>query len=313
MSYSHLCPLFGRKVQTLECTYSRTDAIIVQEEFLADRWIIFYRRRSGDLEVIAHYYLLNNWMNNDYRSRYAPVVDAGVLIDKDKSHIVIEQDHTQRCIFVFENSNSVGAQVKELVMCPVFLRREEVDGAEAIQGRVAASALRRLSPVHGNIVDSKMIATVYSRKAFVLEKTESNYWLDVYTWTDALWSLRQSYYRVDSLDTRIPSLRAPIVNVFVQDVLIRGSVLVVEESDLLRWWHVYEWDGLVWRHRNSSNVLLCDNIILSTGEIGSGFVSGREKNQHVSVKTVGLDNKSSDCVAGFDEKEMEVIDLTREE
>lgn len=185
MSYSYLCPLFGHIVQTSECTHGGTDTIIVQEKFLADRWLIFYQRRSGDLDVIARYYLLNSWVNNNYKSRKAPVVDVGISIDKHKNHIVIEQDHTQRCLYVFENGNSARAQVEELVMCPVFVRLEEVDGAEAIQGRVAASALRRLSPERGDIVDSKMVATVHLRKAFVVEKTESSYWLDVYTWTDA--------------------------------------------------------------------------------------------------------------------------------
>jgi hypothetical protein len=267
MSYSHLCPLFGRIVQTSECTYGGTDAIKVQEEFLADRWIIFYRRWSGDLDVIARYYLLNNWVDNNYESRNAPVVDVGISVDKDKNHIVIKQDHTQHCIYVFENGNSAGVQVEELVMCSVFLRHEKVEGAEAIKGRVAASALRRHSPERGDILDSKMVATVYLRKAFVVEKTESDYWLDVYTWTDARWFLCQSYYRVDSLDTRIPSLRAPIVSIFVQDALIQGAVFVVEESEPLRWWHVYEGDGVVWRHRNSSSALLCDNIIYPLGKL----------------------------------------------
>ncbi len=168
MSYSHLCPLFGRIVHTWECTYGMTDAIVVLEEFLGDRWIIMYRRKIGDLEVIARYYLVKNWMNCDYRSRCAPVVDVGISIDNDRDHIVIEQDHTQRCIFVFEKGRSTGSRVDELVMYPVSLRREEVDEAEAIQGRVASSALRRLLPFHGNILDSKMVATVNIRKAFVV-------------------------------------------------------------------------------------------------------------------------------------------------
>ena len=313
MSYSYLCPLFGRIVQTLECTYGGTDTIIVQKKFLADRWLIFYRRRGGDLDVIARYYLLNSWVNNNYKSRKAPVVDVGISIDKDKNHIVIEQDHTRRCLYVFENGNSAVAQVEELVMCPVFLRQEEVEGAEAIQGRVAASALQRLSPERGDIVDSKMVATVHLRKAFVVEKTESSYWLNVYTWTDARWFLCQSFYQVDSFDSRIPALRAPIVGVFVQDALIRGAVLVVEESELLRWWHVYEGDNVALRHRNSSSALLCDNVILSAEEIGIGDVSGRREKNYATVKTEGYDKESSGDAVGCYTKELEVIDLTMEE
>jgi hypothetical protein len=80
--------------------------------------------------------------------------------------------------------------------------------------------LRRLFPLHGEIVDSKMVSTVHLRKAFVVERSESNYWLDVYTWTDAQWFLLQSYYRVEALDVMMPPLRAPIVGIFVQDSLM---------------------------------------------------------------------------------------------
>jgi hypothetical protein len=133
----------------------------------------------------------------------------------------------------------------------------------------------------------------------------------VYTWTDARWSLLQSYYRVESLDTIIPSLRASIVDIFVHDTLFRGSVIIVEESHLLRWWHVYELDGNVWRYRHSSSVLLCDGVVLFAGGIGN--ISGGDDGRCVSLKTKGCDKKSSNDAVGIGEKNVEVIDLTKED
>ncbi len=66
-------------------------------------------------------------------------------------------------------------------------------------------------------------------------------------------------------------------------------------------------------HRNSSSALLCDNIILSAEEIGIGNVSVRSEKDFSTAKTKGDDKKSSEDAAGFDTKELKVIDLTMEE
>ncbi len=86
----------------------------------------------------------------------------------------------------------------------------------------------------------------------------------------------------------------------------------VEESDLLRWWHVYEGDSLGWRHRNSSNALLCDSIILSTADIGRGDVAGKEETQYLYSRSEGFDGRSRDHAKIDFGQEVEVIDLTME-
>lgn len=300
MSFCHLCPQLGHIAHKRECTYNGLDVLVVLEEFLADRWIIFYRRRSGDLEIFARYILLDKWTNRGYQPIYAPVVDVGISLDKDKSHIVIEQDRTHRCIFVFDYGEPAGAQKWELSMWAAHTKREEVGEhikredvgeVEAIQGRVAASALRRLPLMHGEILDKKMVASIYSRKAFVLEQAASDKWLDVYTWTDASWILQYSYKCAKSIGMGIQSLRAPIVDIFVQDTFMRDKVIVVEENQLFRWWHNYNWDGNMWKHRNSSEILLCSDFSLGSEEIGWNTNCKEEEARFQSLKKEDEDNK----------------------
>ena len=174
MSFSHLCSQFGHIVHTRDCSYCGLDVIVVHEEFLSDRWIIIYRRRNGDLTILARYILFESWTSRDYKPLYAPIVDVGVSLDRDKCHIVVEQDRTQRCILIFDNGRPGGVQMEELAMWPIGIRRERDEGVEAIQERVAASALRRMSQVRGDIVDRRMVASIYSRKAYVLEQTPTD-------------------------------------------------------------------------------------------------------------------------------------------
>ncbi len=313
MSFCHLCPQLGHIVDKRECTYNGLDVLVVLEEFLADRWIILYRRRSGDLEIFARYILLDKWANRGYQQIYAPVVDVGISLDKDKSHIVIEQDHTMRCIFVFDYGEPAGAQKGELRMWPVPVKREEVGEVEAIQGRVATSALRRLPQIHGDILDKKIVASIYSRKAFILEQAASDKWLDVYTWTDASWILQDSCKCAKSIDMGIQSLRAPIVDIFVQDTFMRGKAIVVEENQLFRWWHTYNWDGNKWKHRISSEILLCNDFSLSSEEIVWNTNWKEEEAQLQSLKKEGEDNNYFGGTAEVNKKEVEVIDLSMED
>lgn len=322
MSFCHLCPQLGHIAHKRECTYNGLDVLVVLEEFLADRWIIFYRRRSGDLEIFARYILLDKWTNRGYQQIYAPVVDVGISLDKDKSHIVIEQDRTHRCIFVFDYGEPAGAQKWELSMWAAHRRREEVGEhkkreevgeVEAIQGSVATSALRRLPQMHGEILDKKMVASIYSRKAFVLEQAASDKWLDVYTWTDASWILQDSCKCAKSIGIGIQSLRAPIVDIFVQDTFMRGKAIVVEENQLFRWWHTYNWDGNTWKHRISSEILLCNDFSLSSEEIVWNTNCKEEEAQLQSLKKEGEDNKYVGGTAEVNKKEVEVIDLSMED
>jgi hypothetical protein len=57
---------------------------------------------------------------------------VGVSLYKEKSHLVIEQNSQQRSARIFERRSIGKVEIKELLMCPVFASREEMEGAGAI-------------------------------------------------------------------------------------------------------------------------------------------------------------------------------------
>jgi hypothetical protein len=286
------------------------DVIVVHEEFLSDRWIIIYRRRNGDLTILARYILFESWTSRDYKPLYAPIVDVGVSLDQDKCHIVVEQDRTQRCILIFDNGKPGGVQMEELAMWPIGIRRERDEGVEAIQERVAASALRRMPQVRGDIVDRRMVASIYSRKAYVLEQTATDKWLDVYVWLDASWLLRLSCRRTEQDEVGLPFLRAPIVDVFVQNSL-SSVAIVVEENEELRWWHTYEWNGSVWRYKSSNEALLKNVVVLGAVAICNG--NGESEAHQLAVKEEEVEGNAFGKIVGSSGCKADVIDLSMDE
>jgi hypothetical protein len=59
-----------------------------------------------------------------------------------------------------------------------------------------------------------MVATRYSRKAFVIEFAQPYKWLDVYIWSDAAWRLLMTYFSSPKENAGVSSLRAVVVDVF---------------------------------------------------------------------------------------------------
>ncbi len=160
---------------------------------------------------------------------------VGTSLDKENCYFVMEQNSQHRSVRIFERRSRGRVEMRELLMCPMCASQEEIQGAEARDAGVASSALRRLFPNHGEVLDKRMVATVYGRKAYVLEQVEMKRWLDVYVWVDATWSLQLVYQSAEQEEFGIRSLRAPGVGIFVRKTSFFRSIVVVEESTLLRW------------------------------------------------------------------------------
>jgi hypothetical protein len=107
-----------------------------------------------------------------------------------------------------------------------------------------------------------MVATLYSRKAFVVENSQSGRWLDEYVWSNAAWQLLTTFVSSPVETFGIVPLRAVIVDVFVREGINQDTIVVVEDNNVLRWWHNYEWNGLCWVYRTSSETLLYRVAIL---------------------------------------------------
>ena len=264
------------------------------------------------MEIMARYILFESWEQKDYQP-YAPVVAVGVSLDKVNSHIVIEQNSQHRSVKIFEKQSKGKAEIRELLMCPVFARPKDMERAEAIDARVASSALQQLPPNHGEVLDKRMVASIHVRKAYVLEQSKLKRWLDMYTWVDTTWRLHLTYHADEHDEYRICSLWAPVVGVFVHKTSFSRSVLVVEESTLLRWWHSYDWDGVVLKHRTSAEVLLRKVAVLYAEKV----IGGDEKAINEAVyhsPAVGRTQrieKSGDHGSG--RERLDVIDLTGED
>jgi hypothetical protein len=312
MSFVHVSPQFGHIVNTRECKYGELDVLLVFEELLADRWLVIYRRRNGEMEIMSRYILFESWEQMDYQP-YTPIVAVGISLDKDNCHIVIEQNTQQRSVKIFEKRSNGKVEIRELLMCPMCASREEIQGAEAIDARGASSALRRLFPNHGEVLDKRMVATVYGRKAYVLEQVELQRWLDVYVWVDATWSLQLVYQSAEQEEFGICSLRAPVVGVFAHKTSFSCRVFVVEESALLRWWHSYNWDGVALKHSTSSEVLLSKVAVLYAERVlGVGEEARNEVVYHPpAVGRTQRVEKSGDHEGG--RERLDVIDLTGED
>jgi len=249
-------------LHTRECDYCGLDVLVVLEECHPDRWVIIYRRWKGDYEIFGRYIFFDKWTIRDYQSVRNRVFGVGISLDKRNNHLVVEQGSDLCCMLIFD-----GSRREELLMAPLGRRREAYEYSETIETRVSLSALRRLASMRGEIVDRRMVVTCFYRTAYVLEKVLDDLWLDVYIWVDALWKIQSSFRSAEIGRFRVHPLRAPIVNVFVSHSIFSQRIVVMEESDMLRWWHTYEGDGQSWRHRTSSEVLLNRSVILSATRI----------------------------------------------
>jgi hypothetical protein len=254
-------------MNTRDCTYNGLSIVVVLGEYLAERWVIFYKMRDGGWEALAWYVLFDSWTQGDYQQLYAPIVDVGVSLDKWNSYIVIEQDHQLRCILIYDRDSQGEWRGEELLMFPVGHRQREDEEVEAIWGRVAVSALQRLSPVHGKIVYRRMVSTLYSQRAFVEERNHDRRWLELYTWANNSWQGEAMYQSIPNNEFGVHPSWAPVVDILVRDDLTRERIVVVEEDKFLRWWHTSEWNGREWKYMTSCEILLQRVVVLHANGI----------------------------------------------
>jgi hypothetical protein len=249
--------LYGFVVEARNGKCNGLDVLVIIEEFLAERWIILYRKERAELTAFASYILFDAWSGLDFAPAYAPIVDVGLSLDVAEEYVIIEQNAQQRWVMTFDCSNKENRLVRELIMFPVWYQRGKSGRADLLEDeRAAASALKLLPRVYGDIVVCQMVATLYSRKVYVVEESHGNKWLHVYNWYGTDWHLQATYKAIDYSNTGVCSLRAMIVEVFIRYNSSEDYLIVVEENRSLRWWHTYRKRGNSWEYMESSEVLL---------------------------------------------------------
>ena len=139
-------------------------------------------------------------------------------------------------------------------MSPVFYRRGESITNNLIADEIAAkSALSNLPQLYATIVDTRMVASLYERKAYILENATASIWIHVYIWFGVSWRLQTTYKAVT---VRVRSRRAPVAQTLLCTGVTKDTLLVVEENDVMRWWHTYKLTDNYWKYTSSSEVLL---------------------------------------------------------
>ena len=85
---------------------NKFDIPLLMEEFLRDRWIIFYHISEGKWVVFARYILFDSW--NSLRGivrKFAPIRDVGVSLEDPSQYLVVEQSHIQYLLLYLVEQN----------------------------------------------------------------------------------------------------------------------------------------------------------------------------------------------------------------
>ena len=273
-----ISPIFGTIVCTRYFKFQADSLVAVMEQFLKDRWIILHRLRDGKFVVLARYILFDSWNSLQHITRrYAPIVDVGVSLEDPAQYIVVEQSHIRYLLVYLVKQNGIQL-LKQYEMAPT-IRCNTVSGGGAAnnepfvvdaqqQERVAAEALARIQCINSIIIERTMVTTLYERLAFIIEVTPQYKWLFVYTWLAGMWHKKSQYEALDAIDrerTEItPYYCTDVSEMFQQYGDFNNTIIVVEQTKFIRWWHTYLWTCGSWKYSMSHHSLICRIIDLDT-------------------------------------------------
>jgi hypothetical protein len=128
---------------------------------------------------------------------------------------------------------------------------------------VAASALKKFPQLYDKVVDCRMVSSLYSRKAYILEKSMANTWINVYVWLGTSWHLQTTYQAVEHGPTRVCSLRATVIDLLLSIGVTNDTLLVMEQNDVLWCWHTYRLKDNIWQYITSSEALLNRSAVIN--------------------------------------------------
>lgn len=261
MSIYNFRPYFGFIVNAGDSNCNSSDVTIISEEFLADRWILLYKKREQNSEPFARYILFDTWCEQNFVKKYAPIVNVGVSLDISKQYIIIEQSSQGRWILIYDYSNGEKSLVRDMITCPAFYRRGESTTNDLIADQVAAAtALSKIPQLYDKIVDTRMVASLYHRKSYIFEQGTTGTWIHVYIWFGISWRLQRTYQTVT---TRVRSRHAPVVHILLCTGVTKDTLLVVEENDVMRWWHTYRLTDNFWKYISSNEILLKRTAVIN--------------------------------------------------
>jgi hypothetical protein len=83
-----------------------------------------------------------------------------------------------------------------------------------------------------------------------------------------MWHKKSQYEAIDAIDrerTEItPYYCADVSEMFQQYGDFNNTIIVVEQTKFIRWWHTYLWTSGTWKYSMSHHSLICRIIDLDT-------------------------------------------------
>ena len=271
-----ISPMFGTIISTRHFSAGADSLVAVMEQFLRDRWIILYCITEGKFEIYARYILFDSWNSlRPIKRKDAPIVDVGVSLYDPSQYLVVEQSHIRYLlVYLVEQNNFQLLKQYEMAPSARFntvigkgLIDEERFAADAQQqDTAAADALTRIQRVNSIIIERTAVTNLYECLAFIIEVTPEYKWLFIYTWQAGMWRKNSQYEAIDAIDrerTHItPYYCADISEMFQQYGNFNNTIIVIEETRLIRWYHKYLWTSEKWKYSMSYHTLMCRIIDL---------------------------------------------------
>ena len=121
----------------------------------------------------------------------------------------------------------------------------------------AANALKAIIPVNGSIIHHFMMTTLYERLAYIAEVSATSKGLLKYNWGIGQWHRISMYEAVHPCCVEIKSYCANIIDIFRECGKDNNTMIIVEETAYMKWWHMYLWNSGTWKYSMSHQKLIC--------------------------------------------------------
>jgi hypothetical protein len=114
-------------------------------------------------------------------------------------------------------------------------------------GSVAEAQLQEVLPVMANIYDAYVVNVLNERVAYVSKYNGISYRIYRYVWIDNGWKLEGPFELVGQEEKdKIQSIVARVSGVYSQEEFVGAVRIVVEDGELIRWWHTYKLSSDGW-------------------------------------------------------------------
>jgi hypothetical protein len=241
MDVSSLPSQFGRPEFYKVFDHDGKPGLVVIEMWRGRRWIVLYHQPEQQWIAKGRYVCcgpdgLLAWMSQEYAPRWL----YGASVDGDGGYIVVEKGdfvwllcydgNMEYCCLL----DMIEIPSLDIVACPL----DQYLGL--LLDNNAAIQLRGMLPILANICEVYLIETKDTQVAYMIEDTGFLRRLFRYMWVGGAWRCEGPFEVVvrDRWDN-MGQGKADVSDVFEGRVALDTVRIVVEDGDVVRWWHTY--------------------------------------------------------------------------